>query len=144
MDLRTRHIKILWAIFIIYLAALLRITVFRSGFDLANAFHGGELNLVPLLDLAKTFIENKRAFVYLFFGNIIWFVPFGFLLKKLTRMTTMKIIFFGFLLSLFIEAMQFVFGVGVSEIDDLLLNTLGAAVGTAIFGIITKSKNDCQ
>ena len=123
--------KILWAIFVIYLAALLRITVFRSGFDLTNAFSGGEINFIPILDLIKVFLSDKRAFVYLFFGNIIWFVPFGFLLKKLTRLTTAKIIFFGFLLSLFIEVMQFIFGMGVSEIDDLLLNTLGAAIGAA-------------
>ena len=134
MDLRKRHI-ILWAIFIIYLAALLRITVFRSGFNLTNAFSGGEINFVPILDLIKVFISDKRAFVYLFFGNIIWFMPFGFLLKKLTRMTAVKIIFFGFLLSLFIEVMQFIFGTGVSEIDDILLNTLGAAIGAAIGGI---------
>ena len=131
MDLLGRYIKILWAIFIVYLAVLLRITVFRSGFDLANAFSGGEVNLVPMLDLIKVFLADKRAFVYLFFGNIIWFVPFGFLMKKLTHLTMPKIIFFGFLLSLFIEVMQFIFGMGVSEIDDLLLNTLGAVIGAS-------------
>ena len=131
MDLRTRHIKILWVVFIVYLAVLLRITVFRSGFNLANAFHGGNINFIPILDLAETFLEDKHAFIYLFFGNIIWFVPFGFLLKRLTRMTAGKIIFLGFLLSLFIETTQFIFGTGVSEIDDLLLNTLGAAIGAA-------------
>ena len=140
MDLRTRHVKTLWAVFIVYIAALLRITVFRSGFDLKNAFSGGEINPVPILDLAKTFLSDKRAFVYLFFGNIIWFVPFGFLLKKLTKITTAKIIFFGFLLSLFIETMQFIFGVGVSEIDDLLLNTLGAATGAAAGMLNRKSQ----
>ena len=140
MDLRTRYVKILWIVFIVYLAALLRITVFRSGFDLANAFHGGNINFIPILDLAETFLEDKYAFVYLFFGNIIWFVPFGFLMRKLTRMTAGKIIFFGFLLSLFIEVSQFIFDTGVSEIDDLLLNTLGAAIGTVIFGIIPKIK----
>lgn len=132
MDLRIRHVKILWAVFVVYLAALLRITVFRSGFDLANAFSGGETNFVPIMDLINVFLADKRTFVYLFFGNIIWFVPFGFLLKKLTRLTTAKIIFFGFLLSLFIEVMQFIFGVGVSEIDDLLLNTLGALIGALV------------
>ena len=131
--------KILWTIFIIYIAALLRITVFRSGFNLSNAFSGGEINFIPILDLVKVFFADKRAFVYLFFGNIIWFVPFGFLLKKLTRMTAAKIIFFGFLLSLFIEIMQFIFGTGVSEIDDLLLNTLGAVIGAAA-GRITVRK----
>ena len=130
MDLRRRHI--IKFVFIIYLAALLRITVFRSGFDLSNAFSGGEMNLIPFADLVKVFTEDKRTFIYLFFGNIIWFVPFGFLLKRLTNMTAGKVILLGFGLSLFIETMQLVFGVGVFEIDDLLLNTSGAALGAVI------------
>ena len=35
------------------------------------------------------------------------------------------------LLSLLIECAQFVLGCGISEIDDLLLNTLGAMAGYA-------------
>ena len=37
----------------------------------------------------------------------------------------------GLLLSLLIECAQFVLGCGISEIDDLLLNTLGAMAGYA-------------
>ena len=124
--------KILWFVFILYLAVLLRITVFRSGFSIMGAFSGGEINIVPIADLIKVFLSDKRNFVYLFFGNIIWFVPFGFLLRRLTKLSLKKIIFFGFLLSLFIETMQFIFGVGVSETDDLILNTIGAAIGAVI------------
>ena len=36
---------------------------------------------------------------------------------------------YGFLLSFLIETMQFVFGTGYSEPDDLILNTLGAWLG---------------
>ena len=132
MNLRTRHIKILWFVFILYLAVLLRITVLRSGFSVTDAFSGGEINIVPIADLIRVFLSDKRAFIYLFFGNIIWFVPFGFLLKKLTKLSIIKIILLGFLLSLFIETMQYIFGMGVSEIDDLILNTIGAAIGAAI------------
>ena len=124
---------ILIVIFIIYLAVLLRITVFRSEFDFSNAFSGGEANLVPFADLVNVFIADKRAFIYLFFGNILWFVPFGFLMKRVTNMTTAKIILLVFLLSLCIETMQFIFGVGIFEIDDLLLNTVGVLLGTVLF-----------
>ena len=132
MDLRRGYIKILWFVFIIYLAVLLRITVFRSGFSITGAFSGDEINIVPIADLIKVFLSDKCYFVYLFFGNIIWFVPFGFLLKRLTRLSIIKIILFGFLLSLFIETMQFIFGVGVSETDDLILNTIGVIVGAVM------------
>ena len=123
---------ILIVIFIIYLAVLLRITVFRSGFDFSNAFSVDEANLVPFADLADVFIADKRAFIYLFFGNILWFVPFGFLMKRIANMTATRIILLGFLLSLCIETTQFIFGTGVFEIDDLLLNTFGALLGAVL------------
>ena len=132
MGLWKGYKKVLVFVFIAYLAALFRITVFRSRFDFSSAFLGGEVNLVPFADLLKVFAADKRAFVYLFFGNIVWFVPFGFLLKRLTGIKAGKVILLGFFLSLFIETMQFIFGVGVFETDDLLLNTLGAALGAKI------------
>ena len=116
--------------FIIYLTALLRITVFRSGFDFSNAFSGGDINPVPFANLINVFIEDKRTFIYLFFGNIIWFVPFGFLLRRITGIPAANTVLFGCLLSLFIETMQLIFGIGVFEIDDLLLNTFGVLLGT--------------
>ena len=47
-------------------------------------------------------------------------------------------ILYGFFLSLLIETMQFVFGTGVSELDDVILNTLGVYLGTNSYRI---SKN---
>ena len=132
VDLWKGYKKVLVFIFIVYLAALFRITVFRSGFDFSNAFLGGEVNLVPFADLLKVFASDKKAFIYLFFGNIVWFVPFGFLLRRITAIKAGWIILLGFFLSLFIETMQLVFGVGVFETDDLLLNTLGAALGAKV------------
>lgn len=41
----------------------------------------------------------------------------------------------GFLLSLLIEATQFVFYKGVAELDDLMLNTLGTAIGGFLFTV---------
>ncbi len=42
------------------------------------------------------------------------------------------------MLSLFIEIMQYVWGVGISEIDDLILNTFGAFIGVAAVRVIEK------
>ena len=72
-------------------------------------------------------------FLYLFVGNLIWFLPFGAALiyfRKVTRVW--KAAFCGLALSLVIETMQYIFGTGISEVDDLLLNTLGTWLGAAI------------
>jgi len=123
-------------LFIIYLAALLKITVIRSGFDLTNLFQNGTLNLAPFLDLID--IVGKYGlwrFTYLFIGNIIWFVPFGFLLPVIfnNKLNMLKTVLCGFCLSLIIEFLQFMLGTGFSELDDLILNTFGVFIGYIIY-----------
>ena len=53
-------------------------------------------------------------------------------LKILTRLRGGQLwqaVLVGFILSLIIETAQFVLGSGISELDDLILNTLGALPG---------------
>jgi glycopeptide antibiotics resistance protein len=125
--------------FTIYIIALLKITVFRSGISLDNLFINGTVIAKPFTSYIEMILDNKwYQFIYLFVGNIIWFVPFGVLLPLITKI---KISFFrmglyGLMLSLTIEVSQFIFGTGISEIDDLILNTLGAIVGYTVYKII--------
>lgn len=123
---------LLWALFALYLAVLLRITVFRSrfgSFDLCS----GTIVWVPFVELfGRTLHTSFFRFVYLFVGNLIWFIPFGLLLPLLTRRRSSAILL-GFFLSLCIEILQFIFGTGVSEVEDLILNTLGTAAGYGLY-----------
>jgi glycopeptide antibiotics resistance protein len=48
------------------------------------------------------------------------------------------IIFLGFLLSFTIELLQYIFEVGYADIDDIILNTLGTAIGYLCFRAIKK------
>ena len=115
-------------LFLLYLAVVLRITVFRSGFG-THALFGGRLNLTFFADFLPLLRAHRRGtFVYLFFGNIFWFVPFGFFLRRRGR-SLRQTLLLGFAFSLVIETLQFVFATGVSELDDLILNTAGAGLG---------------
>jgi glycopeptide antibiotics resistance protein len=121
-----------WFVFAVYLIALLKLTVFRSDFLEWPLFSHGALNADPLHAYYKLLLRHRYLdAIYQFFGNIVWFIPFGFLLpiatgrpKKLLLMLLLSLA-----LSLIIETAQYVFGTGESELDDLLLNTLGGAVG---------------
>ena len=120
--------KVLAIIGLIWLAVLLRITVFRNG-CFSHGLFSGRIEW----DAFATYLELVRAgnwgyFIYLFFGNILWFVPAG-ILTRLWGWRLWQAVLAGFLLSLSIEAAQFVLGSGVSELDDLILNTLGALLG---------------
>lgn len=118
-------------LFVIYIAVLLRITVFRTGIGFHDLMKNGNINLTlfesygPLL---KT--GNWWRIIYLFIGNIIWFVPLGFYLECMTKIEKVWLmVLIGLLFSLLIETLQYIFGTGISEIDDLILNSFGTWIG---------------
>lgn len=61
-------------------------------------------------------------------GNILMFMPIGFLLGWAKRVCYQKMLIISCILSLFIEVIQYFIGRS-SDIDDILLNVLGACVG---------------
>ena len=120
--------KFLKILTFLWIAVLLRITVFRNG-CFSNGFFSGRVvgdAFANYLKLAR--LGNWRYFSYLFFGNLVWFVPVG-ILTKLRGGQLWQAVLVGFILSLSIETAQFVLGSGISEFDDLILNTLGALLG---------------
>ncbi len=84
-------------------------------------------NAIKYLDLWQPFVIN-------FLGNIVIFIPIGFLLpllwKKYDR--AWRTIGIGFLLSLTIEILQLP-QMRSSDIDDLWLNSLGTSVGYIVY-----------
>lgn len=64
-------------------------------------------------------------------GNVIGFIPLGFLLPIIRQKKKFSFIsvIFVFLFSLTIEGIQLIFRIGVFDVDDLLLNTLGGFIG---------------
>ena len=131
---RKAHI-LLWCCFAAYLAAIFRLTVFRTGFSFAAFGCGGTWNLVPLYDLWITLRDDGfPVFARLFFGNIGWFVPFGaFLAALFPQKKVQTVCLAGFFCSVLIELLQFCFGTGITELDDVLLNTFGVWLGCAGF-----------
>lgn len=118
----------------LYLVILLRMTVFRAEFGTYPLFSHGDFNLDLFSDLIRIYHNSLSTFIYLFVGNIVTFIPFGFLVLPLTGRRKPAeafavTILYGFALSLVIEISQWAFGVGVSELDDLILNTLGVFLG---------------
>jgi glycopeptide antibiotics resistance protein len=106
---------------------------------LDNIFLNGTVIAKPFTGYIEMILDNKwYQFTYLFVGNIIWFVPFGILLPLITKIkiSFLRMGLYGLMLSLIIEVSQFIFGTGISEIDDLILNTLGAIVGYTVYKII--------
>ena len=123
---------ILWGIFLLYIGVLLRITVFRSSFGNYPLCSHGQIELVPFVGLIQIFHNSVGMFLYLFVGNLVWFVPLGVMVPVLTKCRKATILW-GLGLSLYIEVSQYVFGTGVSEVEDLILNTAGTGIGYVIY-----------
>lgn len=145
---------IVWSLLAVYIFLLLKVIVFKTVspfivFDnLTNHLNGVSLKRTILFN--SNFIPFKTIFNYIFVetnkmisiiniaGNIILFMPFGFILPLcVARQLKFKsIIFRAFLLSFLFELMQLFLGIGSFDVDDLLLNSFGGLLGFIIFKVL--------
>ncbi|MEW5553486.1 VanZ family protein [Peribacillus frigoritolerans] len=127
----------------IYLAILTKLILFKylplseviNHFDFSfNEYHWRSSNVVPF----KTIIFylfladiNFNMRIENLVGNIIGFVPFGFILPLLSKkfLTFKPFIIATFSLSFTYEILQLLFEFGSFDVDDLILNTLGGVFG---------------
>lgn len=102
-----------------------------------------ELRLVPLQMIVTQTMEavksptGVRAFLFNIIGNMAVFVPIGWLTAALYDGNFRQTVLTGFGLSLFIETVQLPLN-RTSDVDDLLLNTLGAAIGCGVWRMIER------
>ena len=91
------------------------------------------INLLPFVYL--TDYENRTHMILNIFGNILMFVPTGIILPILYKRLDnfFKVALTGFLISLAIEIFQLPFAARTSDVDDLIMNTLGVAIGYVVF-----------
>ncbi|NWF39954.1 VanZ family protein [Bacillus sp. 8A6] len=132
----------------IYTNVLLYLTVFPNRFSAPR--DQVSVNLLPLQSIYQNLHAYHHGYPNLVFlnlaGNILLFVPLGFFLYQAFRtMRWQKAVLGGFLLSTMIELLQWMFSQsGIitrsSDIDDILLNTLGTALGCIVNQIYRKRK----
>ncbi len=93
------------------------------------------LNLIPFAD-----IGNSR-FVFQVVANALMFLPLGFLLPLIwdSFRTWKRTLLAGFLASLQIEFVQ-MFCSRATDVDDLIMNTLGCAVGYGLAWLLFHKK----
>jgi len=144
-----RSREVILAIFVAFCGGLGAITYFPGGFwDLATHLRYGwpskeffswetAMSALGHLDnLLTPFQEIRRAFRvgsywlwFMLLGNIVMFMPLGFFPKLLYRKWSWwKSLLLGFGVSVSIELAQ-LFTTRSTDIDDVILNTLGALLG---------------
>ena len=101
-------------------------------------------NLTPFREIRR-FIVYRRTLGWFavlsnLLGNVLAFVPFGMILPMLTPKCRnfFHIVLLGGDFSLFVETIQLISKVGSFDVDDLILNTLGAALGYLVYRLIRR------
>lgn len=124
---------------ILYLAALIYLTFFSRR---RRHSYEHEKNLIPF-QVFRDFRRISDIGVFNYFsnliGNILLFVPMAFVFISIFRIYKLStILILSFLLSLAIESLQYIFEVGYADVDDIILNVTGAALGYYLYCILEK------
>ena len=100
------------------------------------------INLIPFVNILD--YDNKREAAINIIGNISMFIPTGIILPFLyPRLDHFwKALLVGAGLSFVIEMMQLLFPGSVSDIDDLILNTAGVAIGYGIYKLVHRFRRE--
>ena len=100
-------------------------------------------NLTPVIYL--TDYPTYREVLLNFIGNVAMFIPIGIVWPAVFRGLDhpWKVISAGVGFSLCIEMLQLPFFDRVTDIDDLILNTLGFLLGYGIYLLVRKGKRKC-
>ncbi|WP_172812400.1 VanZ family protein [Corynebacterium timonense] len=118
---------------VLVLAAVFCITVGKAYVDgpLWNASVQSlrEIRLIPLQEFYQPTVWYGPWLNFL--GNVALFVPVGLLARR-------RAVPVGVGLSVAIELTQFATATGYTDIDDLIFNTLGAALGGWLAGRLTR------
>ncbi|MEW9094630.1 MAG: VanZ family protein [Clostridiaceae bacterium] len=103
-----------------------------------NRYYSRTLNLIPFYDIFNG--KFNRLDIY---GNIILFIPLGIYINIFAKDSKMyKNICKIFVISLIFEVSQYVFGIGASDITDVITNTTGGIIGIGIYMAIKKIFKD--
>ena len=102
------------------------------------------VNLIPWIHLF--YFETQKDMLLNLIGNVTMFIPSGIILpilyRKLDRFW--KVLAAGAGMSLVIEILQLPFDTRASDIDDLILNTIGVVIGYGIYYLFAKRKRNMK
>jgi glycopeptide antibiotics resistance protein len=128
----SKPIKLIFStLFVLYALLLAYLTFFSQYYGRGIAQRS--INIIPL----RTIIEfltsgyNMNSIITNLVGNIIAFMPMGFLLPIVFKnlRTFFKVCTAVLSATILIEIAQYLVGVGASDIDDVILNVIGGVIG---------------
>ena len=122
--------ELLMLVFIIYILCLFHVVTFQD-------VNYGNNNFIPFKEIFRYNIGTSK-FIKNILGNIIMFVPYGFFASYyLKNRKVSTVIILSLIISFTIEFVQLYIG-RVFDIDDVILNIIGAIIGYIIYISLNK------
>ena len=125
------------ALLALYLLVLLWLVLFKLSFNLLSVILDHQTRSINLIPFAGS--GSLREII----DNCVVFIPLGLLLSvNFKRANFWRKLALVLVLSLTAEIAQFVFAIGVTDITDLITNTLGGFLGLILYDFGNKYVND--
>lgn len=133
--------EIIMQFYFVYVMSLIAVTFFE--FRVFFTSWRFSANLTPFTETIAM-LKGARPGTSLanILGNLILLAPFGLFLPVLDKAfrKIAKIILAGFFVSLSIELLQYILMVRLFDVDDIIFNTTGVALGYLVYLILVKIK----
>ena len=128
-------------LFLLYVLAVFYITLFvRKNVENLNT----DILLQPFASLSEAVEQRSFEPLQHMALNAAMFVPVGFLFCMIDPEGLSRFLYVvptGMLLSVMIEAVQMIFSMGQTDIDDVIANTLGTAAGAVLYRIFHRFRD---
>lgn len=134
-------------LFALYIAGLVYFLFFAEMLDRTGIERSYRYNLIPFREIRRFIVYadllGPMAVISNLFGNIVIFMPFGFLVPILGRkkrnfwFTSLL----SFALSLAVECIQLVNRTGCFDVDDIFLNTIGGMLGYLVYALVQRKRD---
>lgn len=126
--------------FILYMVLLTWIIVFKFRLNLNDLKYIRTINLIPFK--SNNIVNGLKETII----NLVLFIPLGMYLKYILKDKKLISILIIFVTSLLYEITQYILHIGVSDITDIIMNTLGGLIGIILVSITllinSKTKRD--
>jgi len=120
---------------------------FSEDLDRTMVSHEFRYNIVPFSEIRRFWIYREQigmtSFIINIFGNVVFFIPIGFLMPTLSFRSFFRkplaVLLTCALVSLVLELLQLITKVGAFDVDDIILNTAGAVLGYLLHCLVRRS-----
>lgn len=120
----------------VYVLVLVWMILFKMQIPFSQFGQRRSINLIPF---AGSVIVDGKIYIQEIIDNVLIFVPFGVFVCMLGRETSwLQRLAPVFFTSLTLETLQYILGIGATDLTDLITNTAGGLLGIGIFAVFSR------